>query len=74
MIEVPVQKMDIKEESEHREKMLSFAIKLLEGKNLSLGQEQKSSSLTLSTDPNTVFLSDVLSLADKLSSYVKQES
>jgi hypothetical protein len=73
MIEVPVQKMDIKEESEHREKMLSFAIKLLEGKNLSLGQEQKSSSLTLSTDPNTVFLSDVLSLADKLSSYVKQE-
>jgi hypothetical protein len=73
MIEVPVQKMDRKEESEHREKMLSFAIKLLEGKNLSLGQEQKSSSLTLSTDPNTVFLSDVLSLADKLSSYVKQE-
>jgi hypothetical protein len=73
MIEVPVQKMDEKEEMEHKEKMLSFAIKLFEGKNLSLGQEQKSSSLTLSNDPNTIFLSDVLALADRLSSYVKGE-
>lgn len=73
MIEIPVQKVDKKEEIDHREKMLSFAIKLFEGKTLNLGQEQSSSSLTIAKDPNTFFLSDVFSVAETLSSYVKKD-
>lgn len=73
MIEIPIKKMDKEKEMIHKEKMLSYAIKLFEGKEFSIKQEEESSSLTLTQSGDKVFLSDILSVAEKLSMYVKGE-